>query len=80
MLLQRLLEEDSDANKEDVGDFADEDDQPVTLEPSWLSATIPNAETPAEKDSLLLTDRELVEQLMEITVVLRAPVKTKVLL
>ena len=79
MLLQQLLE-DSDANKEDVGNFADEDDQPVTIEPSWLSATIPNAETPAEKDSLLLNDRELVEQLMDITVVLRAPVKTKVLL
>ncbi len=62
-VLQRLLEEDSDEDEEEVGDFADEDGTTVTLDPTVLSAALPDSETPAEKDSLLLSDRELLEQL-----------------
>ncbi len=61
-VLQRLLEEDSDEDEKEVGDFADEDGTTVTLDPTVLSAALPNSEPPAE-DSLLLSDRELLEQL-----------------
>ena len=64
-VLQRILDEDSDSQEEDVGDFVDERGSAVILEQAVLSANLPcdDFDTPAARDSLLLFDKELVEQL-----------------
>lgn len=64
-VLQQLFDDNSDEEEEYLGDYADEEGSSALLEPAMLNMTLPDAaqESPVEKESLLLRDTELMDQL-----------------